>query len=75
MMYWSYLLSLIDRNGYEHEFIRKIVEQVFRNIKPATLHVDDYLVGLEPRKENVMSLLNVGYDKRVHMVGIHGIGG
>ncbi|KAI5444726.1 hypothetical protein KIW84_013122 [Lathyrus oleraceus] len=62
-------------DGYEHEFIAKIVEQVLRMIKPVTLPVDDYLVGLEPQKEQLMSLLNVGCDNRVRMVGIHGIGG
>jgi hypothetical protein len=67
--------SLLGRDGYEHEFIGKIVEQVLRKIKPVTLPVDDHLVGLEHQKEHVMSLLNVGYDDRVHMVGIHGIGG
>ncbi|XP_058776591.1 disease resistance protein RPV1-like [Vicia villosa] len=62
-------------DGYEHEFIGKIVEQVLQKIKPVTLPVDDYLVGLEPQIQHLMSLLNVGHDKKVRMVGIHGIGG
>ncbi|KAK2367390.1 disease resistance protein RPV1 [Trifolium repens] len=61
---------------YEHEFIGKIVEEVLKKITLGiTLHVGDYLVGLEPQKQRVISLLNVGSDDTVHMVGIHGIGG
>ncbi|KAK2421514.1 disease resistance protein RPV1 [Trifolium repens] len=61
---------------YEHEFIGKIVEEVLKKITVGiTLHVGDYLVGLEPKKQRVISLLNVGSDDTVHMVGIHGIGG
>ncbi|KAK2350345.1 disease resistance protein RPV1 [Trifolium repens] len=61
---------------YEHEFIGKIVEEVLKKITLGiTLHVGDYLVGLEPQKQHVISLLNVGSDDTVHMVGIHGIGG
>ncbi|RHN52619.1 putative TIR domain, winged helix-turn-helix DNA-binding domain-containing protein [Medicago truncatula] len=63
------------RDGYEHEFIGKIVEQVLRNIKPVALPIGDYLVGLEHQKQHVTSLLNVGSDDAIHMVGIHGIGG
>jgi len=66
---------LLDRDGYEHEFIDKIVEQVLQNIKPVALPVGDYLVGLEHQKQHVISLLNVGSDDTIHMVGIHGIGG
>ena len=65
----------LDRDGYEHEFIGKIVEQVLRHIKPVALPVGDCLVGLEPQKQHVTSLLNVESDDTVHMVGIHGIGG
>jgi hypothetical protein len=66
---------LFGRDEYEYEFIRKIVEQVLKKIKLVTLPLNGYLVGLEPQKEHVMSLLNVGYNNRVHMVGIYGIGG
>nr|AKQ06244.1 disease resistance protein [Caragana korshinskii] len=62
-------------DGYEHEFIGKIVEQVSREIKPVTLPVPDYVVGLELKSQELVSLLNVGSDDRVHMVGIHGVGG
>jgi len=66
---------LLDRDGYEYDFIEKIVDQVLRNTKPIALLVGDFLVGLEHQKQHVTSLLNVGSSDTVHMVGIHGIGG
>jgi len=66
---------LLDRNGYEHEFIAKIVEEVLKRIKPVPFHVGDYLVGLKDKVEDVVSLLNVGSDDTTQMVGIYGIGG
>ncbi|AES76449.2 disease resistance protein (TIR-NBS-LRR class), putative [Medicago truncatula] len=60
---------------YEYEFIEKIIEQVLRNIKPIVLPAGDCLVGLEHQKQHVTSLLNVGSNDTIHMVGIHGIGG
>ncbi|KAK2421535.1 disease resistance protein RPV1 [Trifolium repens] len=61
---------------YEHEFIGKIVEEVLKKLTLGiTLHVGDYVVGREPQQQHVISLLNVGSDDTVHMVGIHGIGG
>ncbi|XP_057446582.1 disease resistance protein RUN1-like [Lotus japonicus] len=60
---------------YEHEFIEKIVEEVSRNIKCVALHVADYPVGLESQILDVNLLLDIGFDDRVLMVGIHGIGG
>ncbi|XP_061353640.1 TMV resistance protein N-like [Gastrolobium bilobum] len=62
-------------NEYEHEFIGKIVKEVCNKINRAPLHVADYPVGLESRVLEVNSLLNVGFDDGVHMVGIYGIGG
>ncbi|MCH94289.1 resistance protein, partial [Trifolium medium] len=60
---------------YEYEFIGTIVEEVLRKIKLVALPIGDYLVGLEPQKEHVTSLLNIGSDDEVNMLGIHGIGG
>ncbi|KEH40038.1 disease resistance protein (TIR-NBS-LRR class), putative [Medicago truncatula] len=59
------VVDLLGRDGYEHEFIGKIVEQVSREIKPLTIPVVEYRVGLEPQRKNVLSLLNVGCDDRV----------
>jgi hypothetical protein len=69
---------LLDREKYEHKFIGEIVEGVLSKMKvknTIALPVGDYLVGLEHRKQHVISLLNGGSDDEVNMVGIHGIGG
>jgi hypothetical protein len=65
----------LGRDGYEYQFIQKIVELVSREIKPVTLPVADYLVGLKSQTQKVISFLNVGSVDEVIMVGIHGIGG
>ncbi|XP_057446600.1 TMV resistance protein N-like isoform X2 [Lotus japonicus] len=62
-------------NEYEHEFIGKIVREVSNKINRTPLHVADYPVGLERRVLAVKSLLDVGSDDGVHLVGIYGIGG
>ncbi|KAK7360088.1 hypothetical protein VNO77_02064 [Canavalia gladiata] len=62
-------------DGYEHEFIGKIVEEVSRKMNRVPLHVADYPVGLHSQVLMVNSLLEVGSDDGVHMIGIHGIGG
>ncbi|XP_027359406.1 TMV resistance protein N-like [Abrus precatorius] len=62
-------------DGYEHVFIGKIVEEVSRKINRVPLLVADYPVGLESQVQNIISLLNVECDDRVHVVGVHGMGG
>ncbi|MED6209606.1 hypothetical protein PIB30_056409 [Stylosanthes scabra] len=64
-----------DGVGYEHKFIKKIVENISTKVRFVTLHVADYPVGLESRVPKLISLLKMGSSGRVHMVGIHGIGG
>ncbi|RZB60815.1 TMV resistance protein N [Glycine soja] len=61
--------------GYEYEFIGRIVELVSGKINHAPLPVADYLVGLESRLLEVTKLLDVESDDGVYMIGIHGIGG
>jgi len=68
-------LILLDRNGYEYEFIREIVIYVSDKINHAPLHVVDYPVGLQRRVLKVNSLLEVGSNDEVKMVGIYGPGG
>ncbi|KAK2447726.1 TMV resistance protein N [Trifolium repens] len=51
------------------------VKEVFLKINRTLLHVANYPVGLKSRVDKVISLLNVGSDDVVHIVGIHGIGG
>ncbi|MED6224757.1 hypothetical protein PIB30_087253, partial [Stylosanthes scabra] len=61
--------------GYEHKFIEKIVQDISRKISRVPLPVADYPVGLESHVPQVISLLEMDSTNRVHMVGIHGIGG
>ncbi|XP_027923241.1 TMV resistance protein N-like isoform X3 [Vigna unguiculata] len=61
--------------GYEYEFIERIVELVCSKINRVALHVSDYPVGLESQVLQVKMLLDVGSDDVVHMVGFHGLGG
>ncbi|MED6107804.1 hypothetical protein PIB30_017694 [Stylosanthes scabra] len=64
-----------DGDGYEHKFIRNIVENISRKLRFVPLHVADYPVGLDSRVPAVISLLKMDSSDGVHMVGIHGIGG
>ncbi|KAI9086177.1 hypothetical protein K1719_031898 [Acacia pycnantha] len=65
--------SLFD-DGDEVKFIERIVKDAFARLPPKRFHITDHMVGLEPRVEEVMSLLNKS-DDRVCMLGIHGTGG
>ncbi|XP_028769802.1 TMV resistance protein N-like [Neltuma alba] len=61
-------------DGYEFGFIERIVKDAYAMLPPKRLHSPGYMVGLEPRVEEVISLLNQSND-RVCMLGIHGTGG
>ncbi|XP_054778202.1 disease resistance protein RPV1-like [Prosopis cineraria] len=61
-------------DGYEFGFIQRIVEEAYSMLPPKRLHNTDHMVGLEPRKEEVTSLLDE-CDDGVCMLGIHGTGG
>ncbi|XP_028769752.1 TMV resistance protein N-like [Neltuma alba] len=62
------------QDGYEFGFIERIVEDVYAMLPPKPYHNIEHMVGLQPRVEIVISLLNKS-DKGVCMLGIHGIGG
>ncbi|KEH19188.1 putative TIR domain, winged helix-turn-helix DNA-binding domain-containing protein [Medicago truncatula] len=64
-------------DGYEHEFIEAIVEYVCKQVTHVVpLHTADadQAVGIEPRVNNVNSLLDLGSDN-VLLLGIYGMGG
>ncbi|XP_020222471.1 TMV resistance protein N isoform X2 [Cajanus cajan] len=62
-------------DGYEYQFIERIVELVSSKINRASLPIADYPVGLDSQVLEVKKLLAVEFDNSVHMIGIHGIGG
>ena len=65
----------MGRGESELKLIEKIVNIVSKWIRRSYLHVADHPVGLESQVLKVNSLLDVGSDNVVHMVGIHGTGG
>ncbi|KAK4259605.1 hypothetical protein QN277_005919 [Acacia crassicarpa] len=62
------------QDGCEFRFIERIVEYVYAMLPPKPYHNIEHMVGLEPRIEEVISLLSKS-DKGVCMLGIHGTGG
>jgi hypothetical protein len=72
-----YLLKLIEfgRNGYEYQFTQEIVKYVSNKISRVPLHIADYPVGLQRRILKVNSLLKVGSNDEIKMLGIYGPGG
>ncbi|KAI9108202.1 hypothetical protein K1719_020685 [Acacia pycnantha] len=62
-------------NDYEYQLIESIVEEISSKINRAPLHVSEYPVGLEYRVKEITSLLQIGSNDKVIMVGICGIGG
>ncbi|XP_028793760.1 TMV resistance protein N-like [Neltuma alba] len=63
------------KDGYQDGFIESIVEDAYARLPPKRYHNVDYIVGLEPCIEEVMSLLDESDENRVCMLGIYGIGG
>lgn len=62
----------MGRNGYECEFIEKIVKYISNKINHVPLHVADYPVGVESRVLKVNSLMDVGSNGEAQMIGIYG---
>ncbi|KAJ7950636.1 TIR-NBS-LRR disease resistance protein [Quillaja saponaria] len=61
-------------DGHEAKFIKKIVEEISRELSSTYLFVALYPVGIEPRMQEITSLLCVG-STDVCVVGIWGMGG
>ncbi|CAI9297643.1 unnamed protein product [Lactuca saligna] len=61
-------------DGHEAKFIEKIIEDLLLKLPSNDLIIDDNLVGMETRINEVLSFLGVGFDD-VRMVGIKGMGG
>ncbi|XP_028785745.1 toll/interleukin-1 receptor-like protein [Neltuma alba] len=63
------------RKDYEHKLIKEIVNHIFRIVKRVPLYVAQYLVGLNSRMPKINSLLQLGSNDEVIMIGICGTGG
>ncbi|KAL7585797.1 hypothetical protein Lser_V15G45038 [Lactuca serriola] len=61
-------------DGDEAKFIQNIVEQLSLKLHSINFSVDENLVGMETRINDVLSSLRTGFDE-VRMIGIKGIGG
>ncbi|XP_028799267.1 TMV resistance protein N-like [Neltuma alba] len=61
-------------DGNQVKFIEGIAKYAYAMLPPKRFHNTDHMVGLEPRVEEAMSLLNQSNDA-VCMLGIHGTGG
>ena len=60
---------------YESEIIRKITEEISTKLNRPHLHIADYPVGLKVRMQQIEKLMGGEFDKKVTMLGIHGMGG
>ncbi|KAI9108273.1 hypothetical protein K1719_020756 [Acacia pycnantha] len=58
--------------GCSHD---KIVKEISSKIHRAPLDVPEYSIGIEPRMKEITSLLQIGSNDKVVMVGICGMGG
>ncbi|MED6133128.1 hypothetical protein PIB30_025604 [Stylosanthes scabra] len=59
----------------EYKFIKSIVSVVSKKLNHTPLHVADNPVGLESRVLQVKSIMGIGTNERLKMIGICGIGG
>ncbi|GJU89067.1 Toll/interleukin-1 receptor domain-containing protein [Tanacetum coccineum] len=61
-------------NGHESMVIKKIVDTIFGGLFPLNSDIDEGLVGMRARLQDLISQLKIGSDG-VRMVGIWGLGG
>ncbi|XP_042753673.1 TMV resistance protein N isoform X3 [Lactuca sativa] len=61
-------------NGHESKCIKKIVDTISHRLHPLSLSVDDNLVGVEARMQDLISMLQIGFSGKI-MFGIWGYGG
>ncbi|KAL8239925.1 hypothetical protein R6Q59_016492 [Mikania micrantha] len=67
-----------DKNtfdGREAKFIQKIITEISLKLHVINRSIDEDLVGIESRLENVISFLEVESEDDVRMIGIWGMGG
>ncbi|XP_059437931.1 disease resistance protein RUN1-like [Corylus avellana] len=61
-------------NGHEAKFIRKIIEDISRELNNTHLFIARYPIGVDSRVQDMTFCLNFGADD-IRMVGILGMGG
>lgn len=66
-------LQILSR--HEAKFIKKITEEILRQLKSTYLFVALYPVGIDSRVRVMTSLLNISEEDEVRMIGILGMGG
>ncbi|KAK2967725.1 hypothetical protein RJ640_028456 [Escallonia rubra] len=63
-----------EENGHEAKVVSKLVAEVFRELDHPVSNVEEDLVGIDSRVDEVKSLLELGTDT-VRFIGIWGMGG
>ncbi|CAH1431516.1 unnamed protein product [Lactuca virosa] len=61
-------------NGHESKCIKEIVDIISHRLRPITSSVDDNLIGVESRMQDLISKLQIGFGGK-RMIGIWGVGG
>ena len=59
---------------YESKIIHEIAQHIFNVLNSKQLHIDDHLVGMDSRLEEITSLLYIESND-VRVIGICGVGG
>nr|XP_016491657.1 PREDICTED: TMV resistance protein N-like [Nicotiana tabacum] len=62
-------------DGHESKFIEKIIQQVLQEVNQTPLDVAWHPVGVDSHVKDIELLLQNECEDRVHMIGIHGVGG
>ncbi|XP_031121261.1 disease resistance protein TAO1-like [Ipomoea triloba] len=65
----------IMTNGFESKFIKKITEEVLREVNHTYMNVAKYPVGIDSRVRDIHHLLQSQTNNDVKMIGIFGMGG
>ncbi|XP_047178256.1 disease resistance protein Roq1-like [Vigna umbellata] len=60
---------------YESNIVKKIIKEISDSFKRSPLHIAEYPVGLKDRMQQIQELMGGEFDKKVTMLGIHGMGG
>nr|GEV86082.1 hypothetical protein [Tanacetum cinerariifolium] len=69
----EYIYTRVASNTGEYDFINKIVQDIFHNIKPQGM--EDNLIGMEFHMDALRSLLDTEETKEARVIGIWGMGG